>query len=50
MGGIDLFDILVSLYKDDHKSNKWYRHVAVVNGWILYKRHFKQLVLFFESS
>ena len=55
MGGVDLFDMLMSLYKVDHKSNKWYRriffwvlhvvnvlHVAVVNGWILYKRHFKQ--------
>lgn len=49
MGGVDLFDMLMSLYKVDHKSVKWYRriffwvlNVAVVNGWILYRRHSKQ--------
>ena len=25
MGGVDLFDMLMSLYKVDHKSTKWYR-------------------------
>lgn len=49
MGGVDLFDMLMALYKVDHKSNKWYRrvffwalNVAVVNGWLLYKRHSQQ--------
>jgi hypothetical protein len=50
MGGVDLFDMLLALYKCDHKSKKWYRriflwslNVAVVNGWLLYKRHCQQL-------
>jgi len=49
MGGVDLFDMLMSLYKLDHKSCKWYRriflwvlNVAVVNGWLLYRRHAQQ--------
>ena len=50
MGGVDLFDMLMSLYKVDHKTAKWYRHiflwalnVAVINGWLLYRRHSQQL-------
>ena len=50
MGGVDLFDMLSSLYRTDHKSLKWYRrifywvlNVACINGWILYKRHCAQL-------
>lgn len=46
MGGVDLFDMLMSLYWLDHKSCKWYcriffwvLNVAIVNGWILYRRH-----------
>jgi len=49
MGGVDLFDMLMALYKIDHKSTKWYRriyfwvlNVAIVNGWLLYKRHCQQ--------
>jgi hypothetical protein len=49
MGGVDLFDMLMALYRVDHKSPKWYRRVflwalnlAVVNGWILYRRHMIQ--------
>ena len=49
MGGVDLFDMLMSLYKLDHKSREWYSHisfwvlnVAIVNGWILYLRHTTQ--------
>ena len=49
MGWVDLFDMLMSLYKLDHKSCKWYRriffwvlNVAIVNGWILYRRHTTQ--------
>jgi hypothetical protein len=49
MGGVDLFDMLMALYRVDHKSTKWYRriffwalNVAAVNGWLLYKRHCQQ--------
>ena len=49
MGEVDLFDMLMSLYKLDHKSCKWYSriffwvfNVAIVNGWILYRRHSTQ--------
>ena len=49
MGGVDLFDMLMALYKMDHKSRTWYRriffwvlNVATVNGWILYRRYAKQ--------
>lgn len=49
MGGVDLFDMLMSLYRVDHKSLKWYRRIflwalnlAVVNGWLLYCRHMTQ--------
>jgi len=27
MGGVDLFDMLMALYKVDHKSRKWYRRI-----------------------
>ena len=27
MGGVDLFDMLMSLYKVDHRSPKWYRRI-----------------------
>lgn len=42
MGGVDLFDMLMELYKINHKSTKWYRRIAywcigaaVVNAWLL---------------
>ncbi|KRZ73835.1 PiggyBac transposable element-derived protein 2 [Trichinella papuae] len=45
MGGVDLAGMLRALYRIDHRSRKWYRriffwtiHVAVVNGWLKYKR------------
>jgi len=50
MGGVDLFDMLMALYKVDHKSGKWYRliffwslNVVIVNGWLLYKRQCQQM-------
>ena len=50
MGGVDVFDMLMSLYQVDHKSTKWYRriffwalNVAIINGWLLYRRHCQQL-------
>lgn len=46
MGGVDLCDMLLSLYRIKLKSNKWYMaifyylvKVAVTNGWLLYRRH-----------
>ena len=52
MGGVDLFDMLMSLYKVDHKSTTWYRRIflwalnlAVINGWLVYRRHANQLML-----
>jgi hypothetical protein len=52
MGGVDLFDMLSALYRIDHKSTKWYRrvffwclNVAVINGWLLHKRHSCQLAV-----
>ena len=46
MGGIDLMDSLVALYKYVFKSCRWYMyiwhhmlHVALVNSWLLYRRH-----------
>ena len=44
MGGTDLYDMLMALYKVDHKSRKWYRCVffwilstCAVQGWLYYK-------------
>ena len=49
MGGVDLCDMLLSLYRIRHRSTKYYMHiifycigVAVVNGWLLYRRHMSQ--------
>ena len=45
MGGVDKFDMLMSLYRCDHKSKKWYRpiflwciNLCLVNAWLHYKR------------
>lgn len=45
MGGIDLSDMLVSLYKTPIRSHRWYLplfgyilDVSVVNAWLLHKR------------
>ena len=49
MGGVNLADMLISLYRVEVKTRRWYikvfRHlvdVAKVNAWILYRRHYKQ--------
>ena len=49
MGGVDLCDMLMSMYRIRHRSTKYYMHmvfycigVAVVNGWLLYRRHLTQ--------
>ena len=49
MGGVDLADMLISLYRVEVKTRRWYIKVfwhlvdvAKVNAWILYRRHYKQ--------
>ena len=49
MGGVDLCDMLLAMYRVRHRSTKYYMHivfycigVAVVNGWLLYRRHMHQ--------
>ena len=48
-GSVYLCDMLLSLYRVHHRSTKYYMHivfycigVAVVNGWLLYRRHMAQ--------
>lgn len=49
MGGVDLIDMLVELYRTDIKSRKWYIRIvlwcisiSVTNSWLLYRRHCNQ--------
>ena len=49
MGGVDLADMLLALYRIKVGTKKWYYHiiyyclgVAIINGWLLYKRHAMQ--------
>ena len=49
MGGVDLCDMLMALYRIKLGTKKWYFHlvyycinVAIVNAWLLYKRHCQQ--------
>lgn len=49
MGGVDLCDMLLELYRIDLRSTKWYMrivywclNVSVVNSWLVYKRHRQQ--------
>lgn len=57
MGGVDLADMLIELYRVDIRSVKWYTRiiywclsVAVVNAWLLYRRHQQQKNLKFHFS
>lgn len=50
MGGIDLHDSLVALYKYPIRSKQWYIYIwyhtvtmMMVNAWLLYRRHCAQL-------
>lgn len=50
MGGDDLCDMLLSLYRIKLGSNKWhvpifnyFIQIAVTNGWLMYIRHCEQL-------
>ena len=49
MGGIDLLDMMTSMYKYNLKSRRWYLYVfwhtvtiALVNAWLLQRRHQEQ--------
>jgi hypothetical protein len=49
MGGVDLNDMLVALYRTNISSKKYYMKiffhlidVAIVNSWLVYRRHCKQ--------
>ena len=46
MGGVDLADMLISLYRIPIKTRRWYLYIfwhlvdiAKVNAWLLYRRH-----------
>lgn len=50
MGNVDLHDMLVELYRTDIRSKRFYLRIifhlvdmAVVNSWLLYRRHCSQL-------
>lgn len=50
MGGVDLFGVLIALYRVGRRSKRgylrivyWAFNVAVVNGWQLYRRNVRQL-------
>jgi len=50
MGGVDLADMFVSLYRTGIKSHRWYLaifsqllDIGVNNAWLLYRRHYSQL-------
>ena len=52
MGGVDLFDMMCTLYKRLLKSKRWYLYIfyhtltiAVVNAWFLYRRDCKHLAI-----
>lgn len=49
MGGVDLCDMLLALYRIKLGTRKWYMHivyycigVSIVNAWLLYRRHCEQ--------
>ncbi|CAG5954660.1 unnamed protein product, partial [Menidia menidia] len=52
MGGVDLLDSFRAKYKFTLKSRRWYMYIfwhtitlAVVNAWLLYKRHCQALAM-----
>ena len=49
MGGVDLADMLIALYRIEVKTMRWYVKIfwhlvdiAKVNAWLLYRRHYEQ--------
>lgn len=50
MGGVDLADMLIALYRTSIKSHRWYMNIfsqlldiCVNNAWLLRRRHDKQI-------
>lgn len=50
MGGVDLNDMLIELHRSPTRSERWYlclirymMDVALVNSYLLYRRHIKSL-------
>jgi hypothetical protein len=50
MGGIDLFDMMCTLYKRQIKSRRWYLYIfyhsltmVMANAWFLYRREAKSI-------
>jgi len=50
MGGVDLSDMLISLYRINVRSKKYYMKIifhlinlSLVNAWLLYRRHCSQM-------
>ena len=49
MAGVDLVDMLLSLYRIPCRTKRWHKKIfwhligmAKINAWILYLRHFRQ--------
>ncbi|KAK1170655.1 piggyBac transposable element-derived protein 3-like [Acipenser oxyrinchus oxyrinchus] len=49
MGGVDLHDMLIELYRIDFRSKRYYLRIffqivdmCVINAWLLYRRHCEQ--------
>ena len=49
MGGVDLCDMLLALYRITLGTKKWYMHIvyhciglSIVNSWLCYRRHCEQ--------
>ncbi|RXM34727.1 PiggyBac transposable element-derived protein 2 [Acipenser ruthenus] len=52
MGGVNVHDMLVELYRRKFRSKRYYLRIlfhtvdmCVVNGWLLHRRHCKQLAV-----
>ena len=57
MGGVDLADMLIALYRIPIRTKRWYLKIfwhlvdiAKVNAWILYKRHYEQTKLMLPNQ
>nr|XP_018672513.1 piggyBac transposable element-derived protein 2-like [Ciona intestinalis] len=57
MGGVDLADMLISLYRTEVKTRRWYIKIfwhcidiAKVNAWLLYRRHCNEMSISKKSQ
>ena len=57
MGGVDLVDMLIALYRTKIKSKRWYLllifhgvDIAKINAWLLYKRYCSQLKISYKKQ